>query len=73
MTSTSTNKSGNPELQPDDIEIVRLLKEDFLLLTSEQFCQLFPGRPLEEIQKRLDRLVDLGYLSTRSFQGELRT
>jgi hypothetical protein len=59
-----------PQLQPDDLQILQKLASDFLLLTDEQIFQLFPDRPPRAIKRRLDRLVDLGYLSRR-FPGTL--
>src|SRR5437667_3617411 len=73
MTSTprpSTKRSGEPELQPDDLEILRLLKQDFLLLTSEQICQFFPNRSRRAINGRLEKLIKAGYLSLR-YPGKL--
>jgi len=68
--SARTNKSGEPELQPDDFEILRLLNQDFLLLTSEQICQFFPKRSRRAIDGRLQKLIKAGYLSLRH-PGEL--
>jgi hypothetical protein len=70
-TSRASAGSSKPlQLQPDDLQILRILASDFLLLTDEQIFQLFPGRPPRAIKRRLDRLVDLGYLSRR-FPGTL--
>src|SRR6266852_2266385 len=68
--STSTNKSGEPDLQPDDLEILRLLDQDFFLLTSEQICQFFPKRSRRAINGRLQRLTKAGYVSLR-YPGKL--
>src|ERR1019366_9240998 len=69
-TAKTPAKAGKPELQPDDLQILRLLANDFLLLTDEQIFQLFPNRPPRAIKRRLDSLVDAGYLSRR-FPGTL--
>src|SRR5712692_712584 len=68
--STRTNKSGEPELQPDDLEILRLLNQDFLLLTNEQIRQFFPNRSRRAIDGRLQTLSKAGYLSLR-YPGKL--
>src|SRR5260370_15904736 len=68
--STSTNKSGKLELQPDDLEILRLLNQDFLLLTNEQIRQFFPNRSQRAIDGRLQKLIKAGYLSLR-YPGKL--
>src|SRR5260370_40225295 len=68
--STSTNKSGKLELQPDDLEILRLLNQDFLLLTNEQIRQFFPNRSQRAIDGRLQKLIKAGYLSVR-YPGKL--
>ena len=66
MTSTSSaSRSGEPELQPDDFEILRLLNQDFLLLTNEQICQFFPNRSRRAIDGRLQKLTKAGFLSLR--------
>src|SRR5260370_2018007 len=67
---TSTQGSGDPEIQPDDLEILRLLETDFLLLTSEQICQFFPNRSRRAINGRLQKLIKAGYLSLR-YPGKL--
>jgi hypothetical protein len=71
MTSTSSvTRSGEPELQPDDLEILRLLNQDFLLLTGKQICKFFPKRSQRAIDGRLQKLSDSGYLSLR-YPGKL--
>lgn len=64
-TSKMPTGSRKPELQPDDLHILRFLTTDFLLLSNEQIFQLLPNRPPRAINRRLDRLVNAGYLSRR--------
>lgn len=52
-------------LQPDDREIVRLLSKEFLLLITEQICQLFPMRPVRALNRRLEKMVRAGFLYRR--------
>lgn len=65
-TTTKTKSGDDLILQPDDREIVRLLSKEFLLLITEQICQLFPMRPLRALNRRLDKMVRAGYLYRRS-------
>lgn len=58
-------RNSSVVLQPDDHEILRLLAEDFLLLTPEHLKQFFPGRSLKAIKKRLEKLARAGHLSRR--------
>ena len=64
-TSKTPAGSQKSELQPDDVQILRLLANDFLLLSNEQIFQLLPNRPPRAINRRLERLVNAGYLSRR--------
>ena len=60
------SKRGNDMvLQPDDLQILRLLSKEFLLLTSEQIYQLFPTRPPRALNRRLANMVRRGFLHLR--------
>ena len=72
MTKTLTQRTlPHLQLQPADIELVRLLREDFVLLTRSQICELFPGRSIRRTNFRLRKLRQAAYLSRRYPAGML--
>ena len=56
-------------LQPRDLTLIRLLANEFLLLTREQIAELVPMGSISRLNFRLKRLRDSGYLSARSIWG----
>jgi Replication-relaxation len=61
-----SRKRGNKLVpQPDDLQILRLLARDFLLLTDEQIYQFFPTRPPRALDRRLNKMVSSGYIYLR--------
>jgi hypothetical protein len=64
--TSRTGKRGNEFVpQPDDLQILRLLAKEFLLLTNEQIYQFFAPRPRRALYRRLDKMVSSGYLYLR--------
>ncbi len=53
------------ELQPDDIELLRVLAGPFLLLNHRQIASLFPHRSQAALRKRLKKLARHGFLARR--------
>ena len=58
-------------IQPRDHELLRMLLDDFGLLTRGQICELFPERGIRRTNRRLRQLVHAGYLSIRYPTGYL--
>lgn len=52
-------------LQDRDISLIRMLAEDFRILTREQIGELFPMGSTRRLNFRLKQLCDAGYLSSR--------
>jgi len=53
------------KLQPDDVELIRLLGATFLLLDRSHIAQLFPHRSERALNIRLTQLVRAGFLNRR--------
>lgn len=60
------------QLQPYDVELVRLLGGPFRLLTREQIETLLPGRSKGALNLRLGKLVEAGVLNVRENECGLR-
>lgn len=58
-------------IQPDDIELLRLLAGPFLLLNHRQIAELFPHRSAEWLRRRLKRLARDGFLGRREPEDPL--
>lgn len=56
-----------PFLPPNDLELLRFLAKDFLLLSRQQVNALFPERSLRNINYRLSKLRSAGFLSRRQY------
>lgn len=67
MPPHQTNPSPHPLLRPNDLELLRLFATDFLLLSRQQIHELFPGQSVRNLNFRLHKLTQLGYLSCRLF------
>lgn len=52
-------------LQKRDIALIRMLVEEFRILSREQIGELFPMGSISRLNFRLKQLHDAGYLSTR--------
>src|SRR2546428_257346 len=57
----------HPYLSEFDLELIRMLSNDLVFLTTRIASQLFPRVPLRTIQHRIHRLLALKYLSRRLF------
>ncbi len=57
----------HPFLTTFDIDLIRLLTSDFLLLSGKQISTLFPDRSPRNIRYRLHRLALQGFISSRLF------
>ena len=69
---TTLSKNYDPlVLQPKDRQLIEYLATDFVLLTSTQIRELFPGRAVRRTNFRLRKLVRAGYLSRRFPTGIL--
>ena len=53
-------------LQKRDIALIRMLVEEFRILSREQIGELFPMGSISRLNFRLKQLHDAGYLSTRT-------
>jgi hypothetical protein len=60
---------NNIVLQDRDIALVRMLTEDFRILSREQIGELFPLGSVSRLNFRLKQLHDAGYLSSRPLAG----
>lgn len=60
------HKAPRLVLQEKDRELLRLLAEEFMLLTRSQIGELFPGRSVQRSNFRLRRLLLNKYLSRRT-------
>lgn len=58
---------GHPFLTTFDVDLIRMLTSDFLLLSGKQISALFPDRSPRNIRYRLRRLVLQGFISSRLF------
>jgi len=66
----ATKIFGNAiSLQERDMSLIRLLAEEFRILTGEQIHELFPMGSIARRNFRLKQLRDAGYLSSRSLAG----
>lgn len=72
MQFDTSKRPGRVILQPIDLELLRLLADEFLLLTRQQIGQLV-GRAVRRTNFRLHKLVRGGYLSRRHPTGMLMT
>ncbi len=59
--------SNHPFLTDFDLDLIRLLAADFVLLSGKQIQALFPQRSSSNIRYRLHRLKSLGFISCRLF------
>jgi protein involved in plasmid replication-relaxation len=57
--------SRNVSLQDRDVSLIRMLAEEFLVLTREQIGELFPMGSIARLNFRLKQLREAGYLSVR--------
>ncbi len=57
----------HPFLTRNDLELLRLLAKDFLLLTRQQINTLFPDRSLRNTNYRLRKLLIGGFVSRRLY------
>ena len=57
----------HPLLTSYDLELLRVLAGDFVLLTRQQICQLFPDRSVRNTNYRLHKLIESGYVSRRFY------
>jgi hypothetical protein len=63
MANHSRYKNVAP--QHRDLSLIRILTEDFRILTTEQIDKLFPMGSIARLSFRLKQLCDAGYLSAR--------
>jgi hypothetical protein len=67
MRQESSNRYDTAQivLQPNDLELLRILAEDFTLLTRKHIELFFPGKSVQRTNFRLQKLLRSGYLSRR--------
>lgn len=54
-------------LHPNDLELLRLLAGPFLLLARRQITELFPKESRRNVNYRLQRMIENGYITKRIF------